>query len=498
MASASPRVVRFRPISMRVAAVSVALAGLAAAVPVWPYLHWQSDVDEIPSVSVRRVLLDAVVSASGLVESSQSTEIRCNLERLEGAGSGGNSGGVSTIVSLIPDGSAVEKGDVLCELDASEYVELVRRQTITVQQARAAHRQAALDLQVAQIELESFQQGEARQNEQMYQSQIALMRSDLIRARDRWNWAQRMKEKGYASPLQVRTEQHTMQKAQVSLAQVEGAFGLYERFTVPKTSRVLQSDVESAEAAFSFQDSRLRQEEDRLRHYQKMAEECTVRAPHEGVAIYANRPDRTPRVYLGAPVRQRLRLFYLPDLSQMEVGAILHETVMERVQPGMLARVVLEALPDLVLEGRVTSISRLPLVDRKAETGTEVTYYLGRIALVKTPEGLRPGMSARVDILTAERPSALVVPVAAVSQQDGRELCYVVRPDHIEQRTVRLGQHSLNLMEVVEGLKEGERVIPNAMLVRGADRAEVPRARRALNAPPDDGARTSPGSNDAG
>lgn len=465
--SASPRAAVFRPVWIWIATVATALLGLAA-VPVWPYLHWQSDVDAVPTVSVRRAQLDAVVSASGRVESSQSTEIRCQLERLEGAGSGGlSAGGVSTIVTLIPEGTTVKQGDVLCELDASEYQELVRRQTITVQQARATHREAELDLEAARIELEAFEQGEARQNEQLYQSQIALLRSDLVRATDRWNWTKRMRGKGYASALQVGTQEQTMRRTEATLAQVEREFGLYQRFTVPKTLRILKSDIEAAEAAFNFQDSRLRQEEERLSHYQKMVDDCTVRAPHDGYVIYANRPGRTPQVWLGAPVRQRLRLFYLPDMSKMEVGVLLHETVMERVRPGMPARITLEALPDLVVAGRVASISRLPLQDRKSETGTEVTYYLGLVELDTTPAGMRPGMSAQVEILTAREHEALVVPVTAVVQRDGQDVCYVARRDHLEQRALTLGQRSTHLQEVIDGLKEGEKVVPYAALVKG-------------------------------
>ena len=54
---------------------------------------------------------------------------------------------------------------------------------------------------------------------------------------------------------------------------------------------------------------------------------------------------RDVRIEPGMSVRQRQRLFYLPDLTQMEVAAMLHESVVKDVKPGMLARVRIEALP---------------------------------------------------------------------------------------------------------------------------------------------------------
>src|SRR5207253_7071199 len=56
-----------------------------------------------------------------------------------------------------------------CELDASDYKELVRRQKIAVKQATADHQQAALTLEVAEIELRAYREGELVQAEQLFQ-----------------------------------------------------------------------------------------------------------------------------------------------------------------------------------------------------------------------------------------------------------------------------------------------------------------------------------------
>src|SRR3954466_15621612 len=79
----------------------------------------------IPTTTVRRADLTASLTAGGRVESSQNTEIECQLERMSIGGQGNEftGGGSSTILSLLPEGTTVRKGDVLCTLDSSAYEE---------------------------------------------------------------------------------------------------------------------------------------------------------------------------------------------------------------------------------------------------------------------------------------------------------------------------------------------------------------------------------------
>jgi HlyD family secretion protein len=446
-------------------------AGLAAAVlALAPFTRPRTRLEGIPTAKVRRTILEGEVLASGHVASSNSTEIRCTLEQLKGPGPGqgqgqgqgqdqGQGGGTSTILSLIPDGSTVKEGDVLCELDASEYEEELTRQKILVEQAKAEHQQAALTLDVARIGLESYRAGEVLQAEQQFRGQIALARSELTRQADHMVWSKRMLAKGYSSAAQVSSDEQALRRMTFNLTQLDTAFRNYQRFSAPKDILFLQSQVVGAEATFKFQSIRLKSEEERLAHYQGLVDRCTVRAPHDGFVIYANRPGRALSVYPGAPVRERLRLFYLPDLSKMAVGVLLHETVVDRVREGMTARVRMEALPGRTLEGRLTSVSQLPLTDKKSETGSEVTYFLGQVELPTLPEGLRPGMSAEVAIAVGQRNEVLGVPPAAVMVEDGQDICYVARQDHLERRPVKVGQGTPGLLEVTEGLGEDEDVV---------------------------------------
>lgn len=427
----------------------------------------------IPRTRVARTDVSGQVLAAGTVESTQSTEIRCTLERLTGLGGQSLEEGASTILSLVDDGQRVQAGDIICVMDSSAYEELVRSQEIVVQEARASQRQAELALDVAKIALRAYREGEMLQIETAYKGQIALSRADLARQDDRVAWARRMVDKGYVSLAQLSSERQLRQKLDVDLHRSEMELDNYARFTVPKDLLMLESDITGAKATLDFQNTRLKREEERLALYTSMVDRCTVRAPHGGYVVYANRPGREPRVYEGAPVRERMRLFTLPDQSKLEIEVLLHETVVDRVRAGMQASVRVEALPDRVWSGVVTSVAPVPGSDEQSRYASGVSYFRGHIKLDDPPDNIRPGMTAQARILTGLREDVLTVSTVAVVNESGQDVCYVAHDDSVERRRVDVIHASRDMLEVLGGLNEGEEVFLSPRSVSGSARASL-------------------------
>jgi len=92
---------------------------------------------------------------------------------------------------------------------------------------------------------------------------------------------------------------------------------------------------------------------------------------------------------------------------------------------------------------------------------TDVRYFEGIVKLENPPRGLRPGMTAEVDIAMPQREQVLAVPAGAVALEDGHEVCFVVHEDGLERREVKLGQVTREMAEVTAGLIEGEQVVLN-------------------------------------
>jgi HlyD family secretion protein len=255
----------------------------------------------------------------------------------------------------------------------------------------------------------------------------------------------------------VSTDEYTVARAEEALKQEESAFHVFQKYSSPKTLRELDGAVQTTAATLQYEQLRSQRQIGRLAMLERQVEACTIRAPHDGFVIHANDTRRQVVIEEGMPVRQRQPLFYLPDLKDMEIVAQLHESIVNDVRPGMSARVEVESHPDRDMAGQVRTISQLPTVDWKSD----VRYYDAIVKLEKTPEGLRPGMTAQIEIAMPQRQNVLAVPSEAIGIADGHDVCFVVHEDGLERRDVKLGQVTREMTEVTEGLREGEQVVLN-------------------------------------
>jgi len=367
------------------------------------------------------------------------------------------------MLTVLPEGTTVKEGDVVATLDASTYDDMYRQQVITVEQAKSSHLRAQLDVEIAMLAVRQFLDGTVEETKKGMEGAIALARSDLSRAADHLGWTKRMNQKGYSSVAQISSEQHSVSQLDFSLKRQLMSFDLFQRFTQRKTDKTLQTQVTAAQTALSNEKLRLQRQLDRLALLKKQVDRCTIRAPHGGVLYYYKNPNPGRRnvvqIEEGMPVRQRQDLFYLPDLTQMEVLVALNESVVYRVRPGLRARVRFEALPDLVLEGRVVSIGQLPA--SPGQDGEDFHYFMSVVKLDAVAPGLKPGMTTRVDIALSRRENVLAIPHRAVKSDRGKKVCFVAHDESLERREVRIGQETIDLVEVTSGLVEGELVALN-------------------------------------
>jgi HlyD family secretion protein len=404
-------------------------------------------------VFVERDDLQTTLVAGGDLQAAKQTTVTCQVEDIT------DSDGTA-ILTVIPNGSVVKKGDELCRLDASAIEELTRLEEIQVSQAQASWQQAKLTAETAKIALREYQEGLVKQSTQEFQSKIALGRSDAQRQADRVAWAEAMEIKGYLSKSQLLSERQWLARIQHELRTTEGQFDLFRRFEVPREIQTLRGQIEMAETNSRVEADRLKAEQGQLAYYREQIKNCIMRAPHDGVVVHANggRLWRRSQLEPGLRVYQDQVMFKLPDLSQMDVEVSVHEYVGPRVRVGMKANVELTLLGNQVIPGRVVSIEMLSVVHVR-EDDERVRNFIVRVRLDKTPPSALPFMSASVEFDTGRVNDALVIPVEAVAVDHGRESCYVIADHGLEKRPITTRRANRNFLEVTGGLNEGERVI---------------------------------------
>lgn len=186
--------------------------------------------------------------------------------------------------------------------------------------------------------------------------------------------------------------------------------------------------------------------------YEKL-ESYVLRAPRDGVLVASTNWQEGRAYRNGDKTWPGAAIVEIPDLSVMTIKAELSDVDDGRIHVGMKAECFLDAYPDELLTGTVLSISP---VARKARRQSLRQVFDAVVRLDKTDsERMRPGMSARVEILGATHEDVLVVPrKALVFEETGTR----VQLASGKLSDVTLGPCNAHACIVASGLGEGTRL----------------------------------------
>ena len=163
----------------------------------------------------------------------------------------------------------------------------------------------------------------------------------------------------------------------------------------------------------------------------------------------------------------------------------VHESWVERVRPGLPVRVTADPFPDSVFTGRIETVSPLPYPQsRWMNTGLKV--YTTHVSIDGRDHVLRPGMSAKIEIIIDELKNVLCVPLQAVASHNRSKMCYLVTSAGLEARPVETGQFNDSFVEIKSGLDAGDVIslVPPRFTEEGEEEAEDRREEKQPGAPP--------------
>ncbi len=206
-----------------------------------------------------------------------------------------------------------------------------------------------------------------------------------------------------------------------------------------------------------------------------MLSKTVLRAPMSG-QVTGLRAEKGETAIAGQTNVAGAVLMVISDLSEMMAELKVGELDVVKVRVGQPAEVSVDALPGQIFTGKVVTVASG--TDRPANTSfggglQEVQSYKVRIQLAGAPgelRALRPGMSARIAILTDERKGVLAVPLAAIQERESksaglglmtlsRSVVFVARNGKAEERVLGTGLSTRRAVEVLQGLQEGDQVI---------------------------------------
>ncbi len=321
---------------------------------------------------VRSGKLPITVIAKGVLESSKNQDAFCAVE------------GGTTIISIKPEGTRVTKGELVCELDSAALKDSLVNQKITTESAKANFQNATLTREVAEIAVVEYKDGIFKQDLATVEGEIKLAESDLSRSEDRLDWARRMYDKGYVSLAAKNSEELALKKARFALEQAQSKRKVLLDYTKGKTIKELESDVEKARSDELAKKATWELETGKEKKLERQITACEIRAPSDGLVVYANDPNRAfgsnqPQVEEGAAVRERQKIFSLPDISLMQVNTKVHESHIYKIDKNLKAKIRVDAFSDQVLEGTVVEVAALP--DQGNFFNSDIKVYTTKVRI---------------------------------------------------------------------------------------------------------------------
>ena len=410
--------------------------------------------------------------------------------------------GQTTIIMIVPEGTNVKEGDLVCELDSSVLSDKETQQEILVEKAKAAFEQgkedlkiqeaqnesdiesANLKLKLAQIDLKKFQEGELVQQINDLDSKIKLAEENLSRAQESYEYVQRLAKKGYRTQNDLESERIAVETQKINVQLVKGEKRVLIDFTEDRTLAELEANVKEytreiqrteskTRAALAQKKAELRAREltfevESKKHDRLIAQikACKIFATQDGQVVYANIKDgRTTEnvmIDVGVGVRERQAIINLPDLDSMKVNARIHESRISMVRPGMTAIIKVDAYPDEVFHGEVDSVASVP--SSTGGFGSTTKEYDAVIRITDESEKvnkLRPGLTATTEILVERRDDVIQIPVQANITIGARQFVFVATGKKVELKTIKVGKTNSNFIEILEGISEGDLVVMN-------------------------------------
>lgn len=404
------------------------------------------------------------------------------------------------ILSIVPEGTIVSKGDVVCVLDASEIEEYARTRELTLikYQNRLAREQSEYELlaarnerrldgarfqeQSSRVALDTYSQGTFPQEVEAMENNLRILAEQSNAAREDLEHAQNLWAQGMVSRREVGERSLRFLQREQQFTNLEAKLRLTNEFTDPRarlrleyTSNDSKREVLRTEISNSLTetDSRRRQlSYERIvqkyqGYYDRAMESiaaCQLKAPCDGQIVLGNswylQSRGITQIEEGKTVRYRQKIFEIPDPTRLKVTVRVHESMIHRIHRGMPVLVKLRENDEVEIPGAINWIGKYPQV-RSSYTPSVKDYTVDVELLPETDEQrdvLRPKADVEVAITLVEKRDVLSIPRDAVVGIAGDNFVWAWVDNSMVARQVKLGEANDEVVCIEDGVQPGDQI----------------------------------------
>lgn len=324
--------------------------------------------------------------------------------------------------------------------------------------------------------------GEAEQTIRRMRDEALVASSELAVVKEAVEGAKRLHQREFITKQTLENELVGLDKARLALQRSETELELFRDYEFPKEAEKMLSFYEEAllslirtkreklammsqvYARYRSAKRRYDLELKKREHLAAQLESCVIRATQTGLVAYggANADYYTSRYYegitSGATLKTGQPIITIPDMSKLGVEVKIHESHIKKIELGQKVYITAESVPDKILLGKVAKVAVLP--DSNASRyNPSLKVYRATVDIEGTHEFLKPGMTAKVEIIVDELKDVTFVPVQSVFVENGQYFVFRRTLGGYERRPVEIGGHNNEYIELRQGVEPGDSVL---------------------------------------
>ena len=322
---------------------------------------------------------------------------------------------------LAPEGSQVQKGDRVAQLDTSALTQRLSVKSAnlatTVQDIETSKLRNAKKLEELKLDL-----AEAKMNQEKSQMKVDI--SDIT--------VSVIDQQKYLKDAIIATDRVALIKQKIEL-EIKGA---------EQRMKMLEGDQQKFAAEVAA--------------LNKGVKSLTLIAPRDGMVVYGN-DQQGNKLAEGQNIYGGDSVLSIPDLQHMQVNMTIPEVEAGRVQVGQVLKIRLDANPEKTFNGKIIELGAVFRI-KNQDVPLVIFDAVASIDEVDS-ELMRPGMTAKISIDIANKTPELLLSLDAVHYERGK--AYVIKPGLFSdsKQYVSLGAMGKEQVVITEGIGQGEEVL---------------------------------------
>lgn len=353
----------------------------------------------------RSSFLDHVV-ITGELEPIKTTTISCP-----------NISGDATISYLIPNGSKVKAGDVVCKLQCSNLED--------------QYSNKSKELAIEKAELEKVKANHQLQLQLLYAQQETIEASVAIQQLDTI-------QKQFISETKKELLSLNLQMAEIELQQIE---------------RKIKSLIKINQSEINKQNLKIKQAENKLKSSKSLLDQLNLKASTDGIALRSKKWGRGPVLVEGDAVWRRMPVVTISNTSEYQIKFNLPEGIYKTINKDNNYQATISSVPNSFLTGFVKQKSP---VGKPISKDSKVKFFDVSASVDSLNFEPKPGMTVICKVETQKLDSTIRLPLVAIQKEDTCLYVYKKLDGEFIKQEVKALYKNSSSMVIEKGVDEGD------------------------------------------